>query len=735
MDEVRKAIANGGTAVLYHVLSGAGGVGKTQLAADYARNALRSGTVDLLVWINAGTRTTAVSGYAQAAVEVLGADPANPERAAEEFLAWLEPKAEAEPCRWLIVLDDITDPADLRGLRPPANLNGRTLVTSRRRDAAIVGDGQLRVPVGLFTPNEATAYLRAALAAHGRYEPAQHLRGLAADLGYLPLALSQAVAYLIDADLNCADYRELLADQTRRLADLLPEPDALPDDQTASVAAAWSLSITRAERLSPAGLARPILQLVAMLDSNGIPDAILTSRPFLAFLSVVLDRNEVTNAARPQGRRSWLWKRQRSPNWVTDMQVTSAIRALHRLNLIDHTPSTPLQAVSIHQLIQRAVRDGITYGQHLLITQVAADAIRAVWPESEREADLVRALHANADALTRHAGDALWQPSCHSLLVHAGQSLSKSGQFTAAVSHHQYLANTSHRRLGPDHPETLAFQVSLAIARGEAGDAVGAAVELSELLDRTLRVLGPKHIHTLTVRGYLAHWRGEAGDAAGAVTASRELLERMRRVLGPKHPHTLAVRGYHAHWQGRAGNAADAVDDFAKLLEHTLQLSGPEHPGTLTIRGYLAHWRCQAGDLAGASTEFAHLLNVRLRVQGPDHRDTLITRGSLIECQGRAGDAAGAAADQAELLEHMLRVLGPDHPDTLGVRVGLAKWRGMAGDAADAVSLLSAAFPDVVRVMGADHPAALAVGSSLTYWRGKSGDTTAAAAAEETTDE
>ncbi|MDX6346700.1 MAG: hypothetical protein QOF84_1490 [Streptomyces sp.] len=84
------------------------------------------------------------------------------------------------------MLDDVTDPADLHGLWPAASPYGRTLVTTRRRDAALTGDGRRMIEVGLFTPGEATAYLTAALAARDRTEPDDQLAALALKLGYLP---------------------------------------------------------------------------------------------------------------------------------------------------------------------------------------------------------------------------------------------------------------------------------------------------------------------------------------------------------------------------------------------------------------------------------------------------------------------------------------------------------------------------------------------------------------------
>ncbi|MFE7475746.1 NB-ARC domain-containing protein, partial [Streptomyces sp. NPDC057575] len=454
-DQLRAAVDGGGTAVLAQVLTGTGGVGKTQLAADYARTAWDGGEVDVLVWISASSRSAITAGYAQAGVEVLAADPGDPEQAAEAFLAWLEPKAGQKPCRWLVVLDDVADPADIRGWWPPASRHGRALVTTRRREAALTGAGRRRVTLGLFTPQEAVAYVTAVLAAHDRHEPTDQINHLAADLGHLPLALAQAAAYLIDTDLTCASYRGLLANRIRRLADLLPESGALPDDQSATLAATWSLSIERANQIRPVGLARPMLQLAAMLDPNGIPAAVLTSQPALVHL---------TGHRAPIGTGGI-----HPPARVSAEDAALALRALHRLSLIDHTPDTPHQAVRVHQLIQRATRDTLTPDQHDRLARTAADTLTTAWPAIERDAALAQALRANTDVLTRTAEDALYRPDPHDVLFRIGKSLGQAGQAAAAAAHSHRLAETTGHRLGPDHPDTLAARSHLAYWQGRAG--------------------------------------------------------------------------------------------------------------------------------------------------------------------------------------------------------------------------------------------------------------------------
>ncbi|MFJ3728725.1 tetratricopeptide repeat protein, partial [Streptomyces sp. NPDC090045] len=657
-----------------------GGVGKTQLAADYAHTAWESGELDVLVWITASTRTAIVTAYAQAGVELCQADPTDPEQAAKSFRAWLTPKAQAVMCRWLIVLDDVADPADLHGVWPPASPYGRTLVTTRRREAALTGENRCRIDVGLFTDAEAAAYLTASLAAHGRREPADQLTALASDLGHLPLALSQAAAYTVDTGLACADYRRRLAAHAWKLAHLFPEAGALPDDQPVTVAAAWSLSIERADQLHPTGLAWPMLQLAALLDPNGIPRIVLTSEPALAHLAEYRTRND--NGPEPGLRRGWVWKRKRrrEPVRVSVDDAEGALRSLHRLSLVKDTSDGLYPTVRVHQLIQRASRDTLTPEQHDRLARTAADALLAAWPDIPSDTNLAQTLRANTTALTSHAEDALYRPNAHPVLYRTGRSLGETGQVVAARDHYHHLTEAARHRLSPDHPDTLTARNNLAWWQGEAGDAVGAVAAYTELLEDRSRVLGPDHPDTLSTRSDLAWWRGEIGDAAGAAAAYTELLEDRSRVLGPDHPDTLSTRGDLAWCRGKVGDAAGAVAACTELLEDRLRVLGPNHPHTLGTRGNLAWWRGEMGDAAGAAAAYADLLEDRLRVLGPDHPDSLSTRGNLAWWRGEAGDAAGAAAAYVELLEDRLRVLGPDHPDSLSTRGNLAWWRGEAGD-------------------------------------------------------
>jgi hypothetical protein len=645
-----RAVDAAGT-VLTPVLSGTGGVGKTQLAAQHATRQWPDPDLRVALWVSARSREAVVSAYAQAAVEVLHADPADPEHAAQRLLAWLA----ATESRWLIVLDDLQRPEDLHRLWPPATHQGHTVVTTRRRDPSLARADRVLLDVAVFTPAEAHTYLRAKLADHPHL--VDGLEGTAADLGYLPLALAQAVAYLVNRDLTCQRYRQRLANQHRTLHHVLPELGELPDDHDQTVAATFALSVALADTLAPVGLARPVMMLACLLDPTGIPQELFTTRAVLDHLAAAVGGG------------------------VDAEEVGDAVQLLYRLSLVTVDPQVPQRAVRVHALVQRATREAAADHDPDQITtaaRAAADALLELWPVIERDGVLAQALRTNSETLRGVAGPGLWQPDAHRVLLRAGQSLGEAGLVGTARDYFQDLYTDAANTLGADHPNTLAARGALASWRGEAGDPAGAADALEQLLTDHVRVLGPDDPNTLAARNNLAHWRGQAGDPAGAADAFEQLLTDRLRVLGPDHPDTLTARNNLASWRGQAGDPAGAADAFEQLLTDRLRVLGPDHPDTLAARNNLAYWRGQAGDPAGAADAFEQLLTDRLRVLGPDHPQTLTARNNLAHCRGEAGDPAGAADAFEQLLSDHVRVLGSGHPDTLITRDNLAYWRARA---------------------------------------------------------
>jgi hypothetical protein len=632
------------------VLSGDGGVGKTQLAAGVYDRAIAERCCDLYVWVTAASSPAVTAGFARAWERAHDARPGgDPELNAQRFLEWLRETDR----RWLIVLDDLPDPAVMREWWP-AGRAGRTVVTSRRRDAVLSDHQRVVLDVGVFQPAESAAYLTARLSTStARPDDLTAAASLATALGHLPLALSQAAAVILDDGTTCAQYLTRFSDRATSLDEAFP---ASADEQARTVAATWSLAVHAADQLPPRGCSRPLLSLIAALDPNGIPEAVLTSPAAAAHVQSIIGTSPIPGGPIGSGG------------------LRSTLRTLHRLSLISHHPGDPVRSVRMHALAQRATMEGLTSSVRQTAHRAAADALVEVWPEVERDTHLGSVLRSNADALTDRAADALWTPGTHPLIFRAGSSLGQAGLVTAAVSFWIQAQRTCARVLGPDHVDTLATRHNLAYWRGHAGDPQAAADAFEQLLTDRLRVLGLDHPHTPSTRHELARWRREAGDIDGATTAAEQALADHLRVFGPDHPNTLVARYNSANCLGEGGDPAAAVLALETLITDRQRILGPDHPSTLTTRQALARWRGQAGDPPAAIDVLQDLLADQLRVLGSDHPATLTTRHGIAHWHGQAADPDRAATMLQDLLPDQVRVLGPDHPATKATQHNLAYW-------------------------------------------------------------
>ncbi|MGI5506579.1 tetratricopeptide repeat protein [Lentzea sp. CA-135723] len=612
------------------VLSGLGGVGKTQVAADHAERLWAAGEIDLLVWVTATSREAVVSGYADAAARLTTYQNPDQERGARTFLERLA--SIEEP--WLVVLDDVQAPSDLNGLWPPAS--GRVVVTTRRRDAALRGDRRL-VEVDVFSSEEALAYLRATLP-EGLEEAAELVR----DLGCLPLALAQASAYMLDRHLSCAQYRVRFAE--RRLAAVLP--DELPDEHRTTVAATWSLSVERADALAPAGLARPLLEIASVLSPNGIPIGVFTVPPVLAALSAA-------------GGRA-----------VDESDAEDGLACLHRLNLVTLAAS---REVRVHALVQRATRDAWSDEHTRSVVTTAADAVAHVWPPWEHGTALGQVLRASAEILIAAGVDHLWAGGCHELLFCVGRSLVDSGRLEEALAYQEELYRTATDRLGSDDAGTLRARAAVVELRGEHGSPAHVVLaEHEALLEDLLRVLGPDHRDTLLCMQSMANWCGRAGDPRGAVALLEQVLAEHHRVGDSD---TAGTRNNIAFWRALSGDLAGAIAAGEELLADRLRTTGPDDVETMLVRHNVADWHGGAGDPAGALAEHERLLADRVRVLGLGHAQTWSSLSTVAYWRYVSGDRAGAVAASEQLLEVQLRVLGDGSPELELTKENVAGYR------------------------------------------------------------
>jgi tetratricopeptide (TPR) repeat protein len=693
------------------VLAGLGGIGKSQLAAAYAHRRKRS--VDLLMWVGSANREKIAARYAEAAKRLGYPRSGESTEAAEWFVNWLSTTKDRV---WLVVLDDLTDPEDVRELWP-CGPRGTVVVTTRRKDTILSEQGRRLVEIDLFTPDAATRYLRARLREVPVPRCTAEAPALAADLGNLPLALAQAAAFIIDRRESCAAYRRRLEDGRQRLLKLFPRV-AFAGGYPTTVAATWSVSVDEADKERPTGISRPLLEFLGMLDPDGAPKALVTTP---ACIDYVGGRRAV---ARPAASPD-----EGDAAEDDDLDADTCEDALHnlvRLSLVAVDPTGGPAELRVHGLVQRAALEHLAGLDRQKVRDLArnvADALLDVWPEVEPDASWGSTLRANVAAVRKRAGDALWQPRIHPILWRAGRSLRDVGLFDAAESYWTSLESEATQHLGPRDRATLTIRANIAHARGQRGRPHEAITAFEEVL-RDYHTIGLKadHRYCLVARQELAHWHGEAGDPATAVTGTEQVLADRERELGADHPATVESRAELAHWTGQAGKPSAAAASYEVLLVDLTGRLGPQHPTVLLVRHEIARWRGEAGDVREAAARFDELLPDCVRVFGPASPYTLSTRMGRARWHGEAGDPDAAISGLTALLPECESVLGPDHPLTLSVRHERTRWRGEAGHCSSAVEEFELLYLDRQRVLGDGSPYTLSTRSNAARWRGESGD-------------
>jgi len=641
--------------------------GKTQVAVQYAESQWQARAVDLLVWIDASTRESILSGYADAAAELAGVRAAGiAESAAASFLQWLSQTDR----RWLIVLDDLQDAGAMEGLWP-RGATGRLVVTTTSSQAMTSLPDVLVLEIGAFSLREAMSYLVSRLSA----DPDQRRGALALieDLGCQPLALAQATAAISSSWLTSAEYREHFYRRRTALAGQTGTP--------AAAGVTWTLSVDLASELVAADAVESCLAVAALLDGHGIPAAVFetaAARSYIAGSSV----------ASPQAGEL----------------VRAALIALEQSGLLltDRQADPPI--IRMNTALQRAVRQAMTPDLAEQAGLAAAAALLEAWPPQDRGSPGVRGIRASAACLRQRSGPLLWTSGCHPVLMRAGRSLDDAQLPGPAVDYWAELAVVADEMLGPEHPDSMAIVELLASAYVAAGRVPDAVARYEQITADWSRAIGPEHPRTLTARVMLGRVLVHAARYEEAIRLLTAALADAERGYGAGHPECSAIRAEIVAAHRAAGELSDAIRLYQDALEEREHSLGTAHSDTISTRRLLAETYLAAGRTRESFSHYKTVVADLQDTHGRDHPDVLRAEAALAGAYYQAERMALAAELYEQVYQAMGRVLGADEPDTLAVAVSLGQVYYAVGRPADASELLRDAVMRAERVLDPGSP-------------------------------
>jgi TIR domain/NB-ARC domain len=196
LDRLRSALRSGRPAALTQAIAGLGGVGKTQLALEYAYR--YASDYSLVCWVRAEEATSLASDYARMAAKLKLPEKDLPNQ--QEIVTAVRDWLTHNP-GWLLIFDNATGPEECADYFPRSN-TGHILITSRnqvwRRNAEPLSVQQ-------FSREESIAFLQKR---SGRDEQ-DAAEALSEAVGDLPLALAQAAAYVESNGISIKEYVDL----------------------------------------------------------------------------------------------------------------------------------------------------------------------------------------------------------------------------------------------------------------------------------------------------------------------------------------------------------------------------------------------------------------------------------------------------------------------------------------------------------------------------------------------
>ncbi|PCD20336.1 hypothetical protein AU210_016203 [Fusarium oxysporum f. sp. radicis-cucumerinum] len=703
---------------------GLGGVGKSQLAIEFAYRFAARSAESWVFWVHASTQARVIEGFKSIAdkVKLMGCNRPDAD-VLQLVFDWL---SNGRNGKWLLVLDSADnsdvllhstsgDNGDGRQLVEylPQSPNGSLLTTTRNRDLAfkLAGTYQTIHGIGPMTREEALMLLENRL---GTISDANAAADLVRSLDLVPLAISQAAAYIQmrAPRTSLVQYlNEFRQSESKRVKLLSHDAGDLRRDlrqdggASNAILTTWQVSFDHIRSRRPS--AADLLSLMSFFNRQGIPESLLR-----------LPKDSY-NAAQSVSPEDMSDSDSQGSDGGTENEFEDDVAILRDYCLI--MQGEDANTFKMHGLVQLAMRRWLK-AQGLqdkfleqYITVMASSFPTGDYKNWTRCQPLFA--HVEAAAEYRPNEDNL-KKTWTGLLHNGGWYAWQQGRYAVAEQMVSQGRRTHEKLLGKDHEATMASVSLLGSIYRDQGRWEQAEKLFMQEMETCKRKLGEDHPDTLTSMGNLASTYWHQGRWEEAEKLGVWVTETCKTKLGEDHPDTLTSMNNLASTYKNQGRWEEAEKLGVRVMETRKAKLGEDHPHTLRSMSNLALTYSNRGRWEEAEKLEAQVMETRKRKLGEDHPDTLTSMNNLASTYWYQGRWEEAEKLQMQEIGTCKTKFGEDHPDTLTSMNNLASIYRKQGRWEEAEKLFVRVMETRKAKLGEDHPDTLtSMGNLASIYR------------------
>jgi tetratricopeptide (TPR) repeat protein len=707
-------------------ITGLGGVGKTQIALELAYRMRDREPECSIFWIPCTSYEAIEQAYMSIA-QMVGLHDVEPAEVKERLRTYFSQTKE----KWLLIFDNADEMNMwIKGNSPtpplkniiPWSENGHVLFTSRNRQLALKLASSNVLSVPNVDQRTAKEILRKLLIRNDLFQDDHVTSALLEQLAFLPLAISQAAAYINQNDISLVRYISLLNEQEGSTIEMLSE-DFEDGSRYAeiqnSVATTWLVSFLQIQQVNE--IASDLLSFMACISPRDIPESILPSTTTekrkqealgllkaYSFISAQVDDSVLSlHRLVHLATRSWLRKKKTFETWVE-----TAAEQLDRTFPDDNPGNRSMWRNylphALYLVNNTEFQDHQTNHDGFLARIGSCLNSDGRYMESETLFRIVLKIRERVWGLEH--------PNTLISVSHLGSVLAQQGKYKEAEAMYRQVLKGYEKALGPEHPLTLISVSHLGSVLAQQGKYKEAEAMHRQTLKSREKTLGPEHPVTLINISHLGSVLALYGKYEEAEAMHRQVLKSREKALGPEHPLTLISVSHLGSVLAQQGKYKEAEAMHRQTLKSREKALDSEHPDTLTSVSNLRLVLAQQGKYKEAEAMHRQVLKSREKALDSEHPDTLTSVSNLGSVLARQGKYEEAEAMHRQALKGYRKALGPEHPHTLTSMHNLAFTLEQLGKISDALSLMKKSVNLRNKVSGSNHPDAISSSNALRNW-------------------